>query len=262
ITVNMTIKKLPLIALCLSLLAPPAAPAAAAALETTERTELISETSAPLTKEEAQAFFPGAPGDDGRFLVVPAVLIVMAGAKVWNVIMDNRPTADLDSAYASAIPGFDFNWADLKDWRKITKKYRYTIDKKLQGRAVDITYEVAFFHGSVATPGTEGLKGHYIANFTVKPLDINLKWGWKVGLEVSMSDPMNIGVAAEPVAWLNADLKWRYAKPLSTDPKIGMNSLSIDGLGALSEISYKSPLNLPLPPAGEPAPDLPAVKWH
>ena len=254
-------KKLPLIALCLSLLAPSAAPAAAAGLDTAERTELLSENSAPLTKEEAQAFFPGVPDDDGRFIIVPAVLIVMAGAKVWNVIMDNRPTADLDSAYASAIPGFDFNWSNLKDWRKVSKKYRYTIDKKFQGRAVDITYEVAYYHGAIATPGTEGLKGHYIANFTVKPLDINLKWGWKVGLEVSMSDPMNVGTAAEPVAWLNADLKWRYAKPLSTDPKLGLNSLSVDGLGMLSEISYKGLLPLPPPPAGEMPAEPPALKW-
>ena len=43
-------KKLPLIALCLSLLAPSAAPAAAAGLDTAERTELLSENSAPLTK--------------------------------------------------------------------------------------------------------------------------------------------------------------------------------------------------------------------
>ena len=256
----MTMKKFPLIALCLSLLAPLAAPLAAAGLETAENTELLSETSAPLTQEEARAFFPALPDDD-RVIIIPAVLIVMAGAKVWNVIMDNRPTADLDSAYASAIPGFDFNWSHLEDWRKVTKKYRYTIHNKLQGRAVDITYEVAYFHGSVPTPGTEGLKGHYIANFTVKPLDINLKWGWKVGLEVSMSDPMNVGTAAEPVAWLNADLKWRYAKPLSTEPKLGLNSLSVDGLGTLSEISYKGILPLPPAPAGETQLQLQTVAW-
>lgn len=254
-------KKLPLIALCLSLLAPSAATAAAAGPETTERTELLSAASSPLTPEEAQAFFPSMLDDEGRFFVVPAVLIVMAGAKAWNVIMDNRPTADLDSAYASAIPGFDFNWDNLKDWRKVTKKYRYTIDNKLQGRAVDITYEVSYYYGSLPTPGAEGLKGHYLANFTVKPLDINLKWGWKIGLEVSMSDPMNVGTAAEPVAWLNADLKWRYAKPLSTEPKIGLNSLSVDGLGTLSEISYKKPLSLPPVPAREGPAEPPAMNW-
>jgi len=63
------------------------------------------------------------------------------------------------------------------------------------------------------------------------------------------------------VAWLNADLKWRYAKPLSTEPKLGLNSLSVDGLGTLSEISYKGFLPLPPAQAGEAQLQLPAVNW-
>lgn len=257
----MTLKNIFFATLCLALLSPAAAPAAAGGPGTVQRTELLGEVSRPLTEAEALAFFPGQPYDGDRPLFIPAVLIIMAGAKVWNVIVDNRPTADLDSAYASAIPGFDFNWTDLQGWRKVTKQYRYTINTALQGRAVDITYEVSFLHGAISTPGTGGLKGYYLANFTVKPLDIKLKWGWKVALEVSMSDPMNSGTAAEPVAWLNADLKWRYAKPLSTDPKIGLNSLSVDGLGALTETAYKGPLLRPGPETG-PAPELPAVSWY
>jgi len=239
-------KTFPFISLCLCLLLPAAAPAA----DLSPSTEIISESSSPLSEAEARAFFCG-PEDDDRIIVIPAAIIIMAGAKVWSVIMDNRPSANLASAYASAIPGFQFNWDDLKDWRKVTKKYRFAIDTKLQGRAVDITYEVSFFHGAVPTPGTQGLNGRYIANFTVKPEDIKLKWGWKVSLEAAMSDPMNIGTAAEPVAWLNADLKWKYAKPLSTDPEIGMNTLSVDGLGKLLEASYKETA-LKQQQAGEP----------
>lgn len=256
----MTLKKLFHPLLCLLLLIPAASMAAPVDLDASHRTQFLGETSEPLSEAEAYAFFAGPGADPDRPLIIPAALIIMAGAKVWNVIMDNRPSADLASAYASAIPGFDFNWADLKDWRKVTKKYRYTIDTKLQGRAVDITYEVAFFHGSVPTPGSDRLKGHYIANFTVKPAEIKLKWGWKVALEVSMSDPMNVGTPTEPVAWLNADLKWRYSKPLSTEPKIGLHSITVDALGSLSDNNYKG-LNLPPPPAVE-APDLPAVKWN
>lgn len=257
----MNIKKIFFALLCFALPASAAAPAAAGGIDTTDRTELLGETSRPLTEAEARAFFPRQGYNDDKPLVIPAILIIMAGAKVWNVIVDNRPTADLASAYASAIPGFDFTWADLQDWRKVTKLYRYTIDTTLQGRAVDITYEVTFYHGAISTPGTDGLKGHYLANFTVKPVDIKLKWGWKVALEVSMSDPMNIGTAAEPIAWLNADLKWRYAKPLSTDPKIGLTSLTVDGQGKLAEAEYKGPHLRPGPEA-EPAPELPAVNWY
>lgn len=254
----MKIKKLSLVTLCLALLAP-SIPAAAADLDTSDRTELISETTSPLTEAEARAFFAG-PGKDDRVIVIPAILIIMAGCKVWNVIMDNRPTADLASAYASAIPGFDFNWEDLKNWNKTTKKYRFTIDNKLQGRAVDILYEVSFFHGAIPAPESPVRKGHYIANFTVKPLDIKLKWGWKVALAAAMSDPMNVGTAAEPVAWLNADLNWQYAKPLSTEPKIHLNSITITGLGSL-EISGEKAVNIPLAPAKDAQPEAAAVAW-
>ena len=254
------IKKLSFIALCLALLVPAAAPAAAAEAAAGHRTELLSQTSVPLSQEEARAFF-GLPDEDPRVVVIPAVLIIMAGAKVWNVIMDNRPTADIASAYASAIPGFDFNWDTMQDWRKVTKRYRFSKDTFLQGRAVDIVYEVSFFHGAVSTPGQPGKKGHYIANFTVKPLDIKLKWGWKISLQTSMSDPMNIGTPLEPVAWLNADLLWKFAKPLSTDPEIGVASLSVDGLGNLTE-SVSAEVNIS--PAEmdvnrEPAP---SINWN
>ncbi|MDO8804120.1 MAG: hypothetical protein Q7R35_06800 [Elusimicrobiota bacterium] len=256
----MKIKKLFFIPLCLALLAPAAVPAAAAEPADKHRTELISETSSPLTDAEARAFF-GVPDYDQRVLVVPAALIIMAGAKVWSVIMDNRPTANLASAYASAIPGFDFNWDDLRDWRKVTKKYRFSKDTFLQGRAADIVYEVSFFHGAVRTPGNAGGKGHYIANFTVKPLDIRLKWGWKISLETSISDPMNTGTPREPVAWLNADLKWKCAKPLSTDPEISINSLSVDGLGNLSESAYGE-MNISPVRAEENVEPAPSINWN
>ena len=254
------IKKLSFIALCLALLAPAVAPAAAAETAAGHRTELLSQTSVPLTEDEARAFF-GLPDDDERVLVIPAAIIIMAGAKVWNVIMDNRPTADIASAYASAIPGFDFNWDDLAAWRKVTRRYRFTIDKKLQGRAVDIVYEVSFYHGAIPSPQNPALKGRYIANFTVKPLDIKLKWGWKVSLQAAMSNPMNIGTAEEPVAWLNADLTWRYAKPLSTDPEIGVNSLAVDGYGKLAEAAYGQ-LDISPVPVAEYREDAPALGWN
>lgn len=254
------IKKLSLISLCLALLAPAAAPAAAAEPAAGHRTELLSQTSVPLTRDEASAFF-GIPGGDDRVLVIPAAIIIMAGAKVWNVIMDNRPTADIASAYASAIPGFDFNWNTMQDWRKVTKRYRFSKDTFLQGRAVDIVYEVSFFHGAVSTPGQPGKKGHYIANFTVKPLDIKLKWGWKVSLQTSMSDPMNMGTPLEPVAWLNADLLWKFAKPLSKAPEIGTTSLSIDGLGNLSE-SASGEMNISPVVVEENREPAPSINWN
>ena len=235
----------------------PACAAAAPREGSVERNILLSETVAPLTGEEASAI--ASPGGD-KAIVIPAALIIMAGAKVWNVIMDNRPAADLASAYASAIPGFAFNWDDLAAWKKVTRRYRLTIDRWPQGRAVDIVYELSYYYGSIPLPGSAVRKGHYLANFVIKPVSIDLKWGWKVALTAAMSNPMNIGTADEPVAMLNADLKWQYAKPLSTTPEIGMNSVSVNGLGELGEESYGQ-LNIAPLLTGEDRENAPKVRW-
>lgn len=225
-----------------------------------QRTVLLSETSVPLTRAEAAALFPGPAGDD-RIAIAP-VMIVMAGFKIWNVIVNGRPSADLASAYASAIPGFQFNWNDMADWKKVTRRYRFQIGNAVQGEdAVNIIYEASFFHGSLATPGTSPLKrGHYIANFVVKPVEIKIKWGWKVSLSVLMSNPMNIGTAEEPVALLETDLKWLFAKPFSDEPKIGMETMSVDGLGNL-QTSIAGTMQLPPVRNEEPALETPVINW-
>lgn len=251
-------KKLPAILLSLSLLVPALPAFASEPDDVIRRTELLSEKSEPVSPADAAALAGAARGDKAVF--VPA-LIILAGAKAWNVIVKGRPSADLASAYASAIPGFQFNWDDLNGWQKVTRKYRFRMGNAIQGDdAVDITYEVSFFHGSLAIPGSRVAKGHYIANFVIKPENINMKWGWKVSLSASMSDPMNIGTAEEPVAMLNADLKWQYTKPFTSIPKIGMDSVAVDGLGHLQASADG---RLDLPPVNPGAqPELPqGVTW-
>lgn len=227
--------------------------------ELIENTRLLSESSTPISRAEAAALIPGINGQ--KVIVVPAAMIIMAGVSAWKVITNNRPSADLNTSYASAIPGFDFNWDEMSSWKKTTREYRFTVDHWLQGRAVDITYEVTFYHGPVSMPGTGKIrKGHYIANLTVKPKTIDLEWGWKIGLNATMSHPMNIGTSEEPLAMLTADLRWQYSKPLSTSQEIGIHTISVDGLGLMKEQNY-SELDIAPVAAGRSAGNLPAIKW-
>lgn len=254
----MTILKRTAFALLAFSLTAPAAAQTSDGPEFIERTSLLSETSAPLTREEAAALLPRP---EGQKFVVAAGIIILAGAAAWGVITDNRPSADLNTSYASAIPGFNFNWNSLDGWKKVTRKYRFTVDHWLQGRAVDITYEVSFNYGAIPLPGAKGLhNGHYITNFVVKPEAIDLKWGWKVSLNAAMSDPMNIGSSDNPVAALLADLRWQYSKPLTTKPNLGVTTISVDGLGSLKEQNY-SELNIS-PVGDDKSPkELPSIIW-
>lgn len=254
----MILRKLLLTLLALAT-ALPAFAQAPADQEFTEKTELLSELSVPLSPAEAGSLLRQADKND-RLPVIAAGLIIMAGAKAWNVIINGRPAADLASAYASAIPGFQYNWDEVTGWQKVTRKYRFTMENFIQGRAVDIVYEVSFLHGPIAIPGSVR-KGRYIANFMVKPEAIDLKWGWKVSLEALMSHPMNIGTSDSPVAALTADLKWQYVKPFSTEPKIGINSVSVDGNGNLEEHSYNDLAIEPVP-VGDERQDVPVVRWN
>lgn len=226
-----------------------------------QSTSLLSEVSQPLSRAEAEAFFNG-PAKDQRIPVIAAGLIIMAGAKVWNVITNGRPSADLASAYASAIPGFQYNWDEAVGWKKVTRKYRFTMENAIQGRAVDIIYEVSFFHGPIPIPGAKPARnGHYIVNFVIKPEAIDLKWGWKVSLSALMSHPMNIGTSDEPVAMLGADLKWQYVKPFTSEPKIGINTLTVTGLGALEEQAFSDGLNISPVPMGPATVETPELRW-
>ncbi len=244
-----------LLALLLSAQALLPAAALAADDETSARVELLSEVARPVVFSDTAA----QPAQDTRFAVTGA-LIIMAGAKVWSVIVNGRPSAQLATAYASAIPGFSFNWENLTGWKQVTRRYAYTVDSKLQGRAVDIVYEVSFCYGDIPSP--DGHKGSYIANFTIKPVKIDLKWGWKVSLDAAMSDPMNVGSAISPVAWLNSDLKWRVSGPLKR-PEITVNSFTAIGTGSFTAPGDVQSVAMPPVPAEEVRSTGPAgVSWY
>lgn len=189
--------------------------------------------------------------------------IVNAGMAAWSVINSGAPSAGYASAYASAIPGFGFNWGNVTEW-KGPKEMVYTYKvKNLYGiNVIDVKYKISFFYGgtedysgkgrlddyvSVATgnnvsnsgrPDDGKIHGRYITNFTVQPISVNVLWGWHFDLAVRMSDPMNIGTKMHPVAALYASLNWIRKTPLATDG--GTFSYSVDGLGNFKDMTPRS----------------------
>jgi hypothetical protein len=176
--------------------------------------------------------------------------IVNGGVQAWNVINSGAPDASLSSSYASAIPGFSFNWANYSGWKKKEIIRTYTVTNLMQVDVIKITYAVSFFYNgqnlstaraeAAALPGTvrvDSVKGHYITNFTVRPLAMNVKWGWKFSLNVRMSDPMNVGTSDDPVAQMQADLNYIVSTPFSTNG--AMWTYAIDGLGNFKDLTMQ-----------------------
>ncbi|OGR78905.1 MAG: hypothetical protein A2X32_00405 [Elusimicrobia bacterium GWC2_64_44] len=184
--------------------------------------------------------------------VVAAGAIVNGGVQAWNVINSGKPDANLSSSYASAIPGFSFNWANFSGWKKKEVVYTYTVTNLMQVDVIKIKYAVSFYYNgqnlvamragtdpiSTLAQRNDAIKGHYITNFTVRPLTMNIKWGWKFSLNVRMSDPMNVGTADAPVAHLQADLNYIVSTPFSTNG--GMWTYDVTGLGGFRDLSEQN----------------------
>ena len=195
---------------------------------------------------------------------VAAAAIVNGGVQAWNVINSGAPDANLSSSYASAIPGFSFNWANFSGWKKKEVVYTYTITNLMQIDVINVKYAVSFFYNGQNLTGTDRpgtdpisslaqrntIKGHYITNFTVRPLTMNIKWGWKFSLNVRMSDPMNIGNADNPVAYLQSDLNYIVSTPFSTNGS--MQTFGVDGLGNFKDLTSRDEKMTKSIPAIEP----------
>ncbi|MGD9642429.1 MAG: hypothetical protein AB7V08_06770 [Elusimicrobiales bacterium] len=180
---------------------------------------------------------------------VAGAAIVNGGVQAWNVINSGKPDASLSSSYASAIPGFSFNWANYSGWKKKEIVKTYTVTNLMQIDVIKIKYAVSYFYngqdltgGGKAADNVETamarnntVKGHYITNFTVRPLAMNIKWGWKFSLNVRMSDPMNVGTSDNPVAYLQADLNYIVSTPFSTNGAVW--TYGVNGLGAFQDLT-------------------------
>lgn len=211
------------------------------------RTSAVTLTSEETVRDLTEKdIFPAPLRPDQK---VAGAAIVNGGVQAWNVINSGKPDANLSSSYASAIPGFSFNWANYSGWKKKEVVYTYTVTNLMQVDVIKIKYAVSFFYNgqnltTAATAPTDPLSllaqrnpvaGHYITNFTVRPLAMNIKWGWKFSLNVRMSDPMNVATSDDPVAFLQSDLNYIVSTPFSTNGS--MWTYAVDGLGTFKDLT-------------------------
>lgn len=234
------------------------------------RTSAVTVTSEETVRDLTEKDFFPVPLRSGE---KAAGAIVNGGVQAWNVINSGAPDASLSSSYASAIPGFSFNWANYSGWKKKEVVYTYTVTNLMQVDVIKIKYAVSFFYNgqnltSASKPSTDPVSvlaqrnpvaGHYITNFTVRPLAMNVKWGWKFSLNVRMSDPMNIASSENPVAYLQSDLNYIVSTPFSTNG--AMWTYGADGLGNFKDLTAQDKERTGQIGRLEPV-EIPSVSWN
>jgi len=161
---------------------------------------------------------------------VAAGAIINTGAQAWNIINNGQPNVNLNYYYASALPS-SFSWTEVVGW-KGPKKIIYSLEaKNLYGITVlNMKYMITYYYG-----GNIKGKGNYIANFTIKPIEFNIKWGFNFNMDIKISNPMNIGKADDPMAYIQADLNWSFSSILSKYSEF--NTYAVKGNGEFTDIT-------------------------
>merc|ERR1712217_58901 len=128
-----------------------------------------------------------------RLKYVDPAVIVNAADVAWTIIKEGKPTAELNTKYATATP--TKNWEAMSNW-----KHAYTnkaTSRWTNGfyRVIDVAWEVHFLYN-----GEYNGKGQYLANIVPKLIKCDVKWRFWLNVDVHVHDRINYGNRTTPIA--------------------------------------------------------------
>lgn len=170
---------------------------------------------------------PPAAGDPGG---VDIGSIVNIFKTVWDLIKENRPSVDIKTDFAAALPQGITSWNQLAGWKAPEGKvYGFYAKNKFGQRIVNVRYLIQRMYGG----GYKG-KGKYLAGVTAYPLTVEVGLGYT--LKLSADAPaviQNIGTDEDPVAGMSFKVTWNI-KTVMKDAT-GTSVYWLDGNGAFRE---------------------------
>lgn len=130
--------------------------------------------------------------------------ILTIGQKLLEIVKDNKPVVRTESPVVHALPRGLPCWLDLEAWQAPkTKSYEVLYKNKLGSEVVRFRFRLQFTYG-----GSFKSRGRYLANVTVVPADLSVKWGYTFNANVNVDEAVNRGSSSSPVAGLGMTLKW------------------------------------------------------
>lgn len=136
--------------------------------------------------------------------------IVAVGSKVWDFIVNNKPTTDYKTLKANVIPE-GLGWTQLL-WKRdkmLTKVYRVEFKNVFGKPAGSFDYRISFIYG-----GSFQGKGKFIGQIAVAPANVKLKTDRSLTFRAELLDPLNFGTEEDPVA--GAQLLVTWSSPTTT----------------------------------------------
>ena len=143
---------------------------------------------------------PGTINPASMFNGNAAVIIgqlTTIGTKVWDFVVNNKPTATYDSLKASVVPSGIKDWRELSGWSMPVKKvYHIKFYSKITGKvAGGFDYRIVYQYG-----GNYQGKGKYIGQISVNADKITLRTDRGLNIRTELLPPLNMGTVEDPVA--------------------------------------------------------------
>ncbi len=175
--------------------------------------------------------FPGSgfPGGSIGFPGTGMVIIdqiVNLGNFVWQIVQGSRPTMRISTYRAHGLPKGITCWTDLEEW-KVPKSKVFSVEQKSKmGQSLaKFTFRISFVYG-----GNYNGVGHYLANVTVTPVDVQVAWGVDFASEVHIPSVFNMGTKANPLAAMQVFVFWNLGNAFKMQQKSQLFHVTGEGL--------------------------------
>ena len=144
-----------------------------------------------------------------------AAEIVNTLKDVWKIIEDNKPSAQLHTAQANAVPHVD-DWTALAGAQgPLQREYYVKMTNHLPESwgdiVVDCDMHLYFTYGATYKGG-----GLYIPNIWIDVSDSYVAWFHKLELELIAKSPENAGSATAPLARIPITISGKMESPTTS----------------------------------------------
>ncbi len=159
--------------------------------------------------------------------------LIAIGKEVYKVVEAGKPVLELNIAEpVSVLPKTADNSIramDLDNWETPkARKYRVRFKNYMGVSTVSLDYMVIFSYG-----GSYQGKGNFITGAIIKPVSIDVKWGWKLNASFKVQTIMNQGTDEDAVAGALLVLDYEVSTPLQVNSQ--SSTIFLNGLGKIVE---------------------------
>lgn len=157
--------------------------------------------------------------------------IVNMGKKIWAIVESGRPSVNIKTDVASALPEGVLHWGQLEGW-KMPKVYTYRVvyKNKFGIETVNFSYRITQTYGG----GYKGV-GQYLARVAIVPDQVKVAWGYSFNATASVPLVFNSSTSESPVGAAEMMIDWEVKT--ATQYHRQSELYYLDGTGAMSVLS-------------------------